>query len=72
MISDTTRHNWNHLVSKIGIGRIAKLDHHDLDWLLEIGAAAVAWHEQKGIEPLPIIASQDDPRLSKRKPGSQP
>jgi len=53
-IRPDTRRAWNQMIKKLGVGGIVTLDHRDVHWLLEIGAAAVAWHAAQG-QPVDLV-----------------
>lgn len=64
-IPDATRRAWNHLLAKLLIGKTVTLDNRDADWLLQIGAGAVSWHEAQGGEP-PAISTTENPKPKKK------
>lgn len=67
MISDSTRHAWNLLTQKLAIGKKVTLDAHDLQWLLEIGAGAVKWHEEHGRAVPELRVGADKPKRARKK-----
>jgi hypothetical protein len=57
-LSKDARRNWNRLIQKLRIGNPHTLQPNDADWLAEIGAAAIYYHEYLSVNAVPAPAKE--------------